>query len=132
MAEKSKPGRQRTEDKEPEIIAAIERSHGNLSAAARILGITRKAVDYYVRTRPHIREIAQDAANAISDIAEGNLIVAIKKGDLKQSQYWLESKARDRGYGQKYTPNVTLAMQDLMGMNEADLDKLIAQLSKLG
>lgn len=102
-----------------------------MSLAAHRLGVTRKAIAYYVENYATAREAMTTAAAAVSDIAEGHLVAAVKRGDLKQVQYWLENKARDRGYGQKNTPQVSLTLAELMEMSEADLDKLIAQLGKL-
>ena len=114
------------------VCDALKATNGNVSLAAHRLGVERQTVNYYVSTYPNVREVMQQAAAAISDIAEGHLVAAVRRGDLKQVQYWLENKARDRGYGQKYQPNVNLTLEDLMAMDEAALDKLIAQLGKLG
>jgi hypothetical protein len=117
----------------PELISdALERVYGNITAAATLLKVSRTTIQHYVNTYPEVRKAMEAAAAEISDIAESNLIQAIKAGDLRQSQYWLENKARDRGYGQKYTPQVNMTMQDLLAMDEAGLDKLITQLAKLG
>lgn len=114
------------------VCDALRTTNGNMSLAAHRLGVDRKNIEYYVRTYPNVREVMQQAAAAISDIAEGHLVAAVRRGDLKQVQYWLENKARDRGYGQRYQPNVNITLEDLMAMNDEALDKLIAQLGKLG
>ena len=115
-----------------QVIEALRQTHGNMSLAAHKLGVTRETINYYVNTYATAREAMQTAAAAVSDIAEGHLVQAVKRGDLKQVQYWLENKARDRGYGQRNTPSLNLTLAELMEMDEGDLDKLITQLSKLG
>lgn len=114
-----------------QVCEALRQTHGNISLAGHKLGVTREAIQYYVSTYATAREAMQTAAAAVSDIAEGHLVAAVKRGDLKQVQYWLENKAKDRGWGQKNTPHVSLTYAELMEMSEADLDKLIAQLGKL-
>ena len=114
------------------VCEALKATNGNISLAAHRLGVDRSAVQYYVATYPNVREVMQQAAAAISDIAEGHLVSAVRRGDLRQVQYWLENKARDRGYGQRTAPNVNITLEDLMAMDETALDKLIAQLGKLG
>jgi hypothetical protein len=84
---------------------ALRETFGNISMAARKLGVDRKAVQYAIEKHPVVKEAHDEAAEQITDIAEGHLVAAVRKGDMKQVQYWLENKARHRGYGSVYVHN---------------------------
>lgn len=82
-----------------DVVAALERTHGNVTAASRLLGCTRANVFYYIKEYDDVRLAYELATDVISDIAEGHLIKAVVQGDMKAVQYWLNNKARHRGYG---------------------------------
>lgn len=81
------------------VIAALRKANGNISLTARQLGVERNAVQHYLRNYPTAREAADEAAAYITDIAEGHLVSRVMRGDWDQVRYWLENKAKDRGYG---------------------------------
>ena len=90
----------------PEQYAqALRETFGNVSMAARKLGVEHRAVAYAIEKHPVVKEAHDEAAEQITDIAEGHLVAAVRKGDMKQVQYWLENKARHRGYGSVYVHN---------------------------
>lgn len=74
---------------------AIIDFHGNLSAAARCLGISRQSLLWWLRRYPRLAKIAQNEADIISDIAEAHLIAQVLAGDLDACHYWLEAKRPD-------------------------------------
>jgi hypothetical protein len=85
--------------KREDVITALEKTHGNVTAASRLLGCTRANVFYYIKEYDDVRLAYELATDVISDIAEGHLIKAVVQGDMKAVQYWLNNKARHRGYG---------------------------------
>ena len=85
--------------KREDVITALEKTHGNVTAASRLLGCTRANVFYYIKEYDDVRLAYELATDIISDIAEGHLIKAVVQGDMKAVQYWLNNKARHRGYG---------------------------------
>jgi hypothetical protein len=116
-----------------QVIAALKKANGNISLAARTLGVERQAVQYYVREYPTVKAAHDEAAAHISDIAEGHLVNAVLKGNLDQVRYWLENKARDRGYGRgpASDPVLNVSPDQLAGMTDDELDALIAKLDRL-
>lgn len=84
---------------------ALRETFGNISMAARKLGVEPPAVRYAMQKHAIVKEAHDEAAEQITDIAEGHLVAAVRKGDMKQVQYWLENKARHRGYGSVYVHN---------------------------
>lgn len=116
-----------------QVIAALRKTNGNMSLAARDLKVTRQAIKHYVDTYSTVRQAHDEAAAHISDIAEGHLVNAVLKGNLDQVRYWLENKARDRGYGRgpAQDPLLNVTPEQLAGMTDAELDALIAKLDRL-
>lgn len=86
-----------------QVIAALKDANGNMALAGRRLKVSRQAIKYYVDNYPTVAAAHDEAAAYISDIAEGHLVNAVLKGNLDQARYWLENKARDRGYGRAPT-----------------------------
>jgi hypothetical protein len=95
-----------------QVIAALRKANGNMSLAARSLGVERANIFYYVNTYPTVRAAHDEAAAYVSDIAEGHLVSGVMRGDWDRVRYWLESKARDRGYGRgaqvEHTGGITI------------------------
>lgn len=115
------------------VIETLRKTNGNISLAARQLGVERNAIQHYVREYPTVRAAHDEAAAYVSDIAEGHLVNAVIKGNLDQARYWLENKARDRGYGRAPTndPALNITPEQLAGMTDDELDALIAKLDRL-
>ena len=116
-----------------QVIEALRDTNGNMSLAARRLKVTRAAIAYYVREYPTVRAAHDEAAAYVSDIAEGHLVSAVIKGNLEQARYWLENKARDRGYGRgpAMDPAMNITADQLAGMTDEELDLFIAKLDRL-
>jgi Bacterial regulatory protein, Fis family len=118
-----------------QVIDALRDTNGNMSLAARKLKVTRAAIAYYVREYPTVRAAHDEAAAYVSDIAEGHLVNAVIKGNLDQARYWLENKARDRGYGRAPQTSglegMNFTPEQLAGMTDEQLDDLIAKLDRL-
>lgn len=84
---------------------ALIKSDGDQAAAGRLLGITRSAVCHRVARNPKLQALIEEVREETSDAAESNVREAIrleaatKTTDPKTSKWWLERKAKDRGYG---------------------------------
>ena len=115
-----------------QVIEALRETNGNISLAARRLKVTRAAIAYYVREYPTVRAAHDEAAAYVSDIAEGHLVNAVIKGNLDQARYWLENKARDRGYGRapQVNPLENMTPEQILGMTDEQLDALIAKYAR--
>ena len=113
------------------VIAALRKANGNISLTARQLGVGRNAVQHYLRNYPTARDAADEAAAYITDIAEGHLVQAVVRGDLDQVRYWLENKARDRGYGRGVDPLLTMTADQLAALSDEELDALANKLDRV-
>jgi len=83
------------------IIEALKQSRGNVSHAARLLGVNRRTVHRCLVRHPHLREIVDDLHERIIDKAEENLFDAVERGDLRASWRVLTTLGKDRGYTQR-------------------------------
>lgn len=110
-----------------QVIEALRATHGNMSLAGKRLGITRQAVAHWVGNYATVKAAHDEAAAYVSDMAEGHLVAAVMKGNLDQVKYWLENKARDRGYGRTAGTNPLDGMtpEQILGMTDEQLDTLI-------
>lgn len=116
-----------------QVTEALRKANGNMTLAARSLGVDRTLMTYYVQNYATVKAAHDEAAARVSDIAEGNIVSAIMKGNLNESHYWLENKARDRGYGRGplSDPQLNITPEQLADMTDEQLDDLITKLDKL-
>jgi len=80
---------------------AILEGSGVLCAVASKLGISRFTVARHRDKDPKIAEMFKEALAIASDQAEANILTALQGGNLKVSMWFLERKAKDRGYGKE-------------------------------
>lgn len=81
-----------------QVIDAIRRNNGLLAAAARDLGIDRVTVYRYVKRYPTIAQALEDARETNLDFAEGQLMKAVKAGNVTAIMFLLKTVGRSRGY----------------------------------
>ena len=81
-----------------EVAAALEKSHGLVSFAARLLGCNRTTIYNYFEKYPHLRQIITDAGEALVDKAELAVEKAIDNGEGWAISLVLKTKGKNRGY----------------------------------
>lgn len=59
------------------VDKALHEMHGNISAAARALSVTRHALDKYIRENPELQQFIFDARESMADDAETALNEAV-------------------------------------------------------
>jgi hypothetical protein len=80
-----------------EVIAALYKTSGNVSKAAKLLGL--KVVGELrvrINNKPHLRQAKQEALEQLLDLAEQKVVTKMTKADAK---WILERKGRGRGWG---------------------------------
>ena len=97
MATKAGPGRPRkfTPD---EVKAALEKSGGVMSLAAKGLGCSRRTVYRTVQRYPELRETIRDIEEDALDDAELGLRELIAQRDGASIRFFLQTKGKHRGY----------------------------------
>ena len=82
------------------LAALLEESSGNLSAAARALGVSRQAVAERVKKCRELQRIVEDAKETLIDMAESKLARGVAAGMEWAVKRVLDSKrAAARGWG---------------------------------
>ena len=78
-----------------EMADAIRQSSGIKAVAARILNVNWNTVNAYIKKYPTCLAAYEEATKQITDIARGNLVGAIRAGDVAESKWWLSKKDPD-------------------------------------
>ena len=87
-----------------EIETALRAAGGVYAHAAKLLSeatgrsCTRQNIQHWIRKHPSLIETVREAAEEIKDLAETALIGNIRNGDTNAIKFYLETKAKDRGY----------------------------------
>jgi len=80
---------------------ALELHGGNLSAAARALGVARNTLREFIERRPKLVALLADLREGFVDDTEDGLKAAIARGDTRAIIYALNCFGRDRGWIEK-------------------------------
>lgn len=101
-ARRKRAGRGRVESfAVAEVAKALLDAHGFLSDAARALGCHRDTVASYVERHPEVAAARHTARESLKDLAEGQLVKAIRKSRPWAICFFLKTQAKDRGYTER-------------------------------
>jgi hypothetical protein len=81
------------------LLQSIRESSGQISEIARRHGMTYYGVQKRIKSDPELADALEDTRETLLDIAEHQLIEAIKAGNLQAAKFYLETKGKSRGYG---------------------------------
>jgi hypothetical protein len=87
--------------REAEVAEKFREVNGNVSAAARQLGVTRQGLHKYLRTRPRLRAVLDEARQRLLDLAEEQLGRAVREGALWAVLFTLKTVGKSRGWGER-------------------------------
>ena len=85
-----------------EVEVAIRSTGGFISQAAKVLGITRQSVWDRIERHPQLQEALKDVKETYLDLAESQLIRAMKLGERWAIKYYLNTQGKDRGYVERH------------------------------
>jgi len=80
------------------FLQAYELHAGNVSEAAKAVGIPRRTVYNWFDTIPMFKDACRDADEQILDLAEAKLFEKIDAGSERAIIFYLRTKGRFRGY----------------------------------
>ena len=66
------------------VKTALQRTHGNISAAARMLNVSRRAIAKRIDADPELTQAVTDAPESMVDEAEAALLEANSNGAVSQ------------------------------------------------
>ena len=103
-----------------EIIAALQQSRGLVSAAARALGMSGRAIYQRMEKTEAIRQALADERESTKDFAEAALMKAIGRGDAWAVCFYLKCQAKDRGYieRQEIAVNAQVEVSGTVGIRD--------------
>jgi transposase-like protein len=87
--------------KKAKFIAALAEAELSYARACKKAGINRTLVYKWLKDDQEFKEKVDQRAEELIDEAEESLVKHWKKGSLRALQYFLDHKARHRGYGQR-------------------------------
>lgn len=83
------------------IKKTLVKMHGNISAAARALGVSRYAIQKRINEDEELKKVVTDARESMVDDAESALAKAILDGEAWAVCFTLKTQGRGRGYVEK-------------------------------
>jgi len=90
------------------VAAALKASAGLKTSTAQKLGVSRSTLYRFLDEHPELKEIANEVTEEMLDLAESNVITALKASDIHTTRWFLETKGKHRGY----TRQLNLAGKD--------------------
>ncbi len=88
-----------------QIIDALKKTEGNISAAARSLGASRATIHKRINEVESVKEEYDSVNEANLDLAENELIDLVKDKEHKDHfgalKFYLRTKGRGRGFGDR-------------------------------
>jgi hypothetical protein len=92
--------------KHEHVAAALRQSAGIVSAAAQVLeaaygSCTPMTVRNYLSRHPSLKKVLDETIELNLDLAESQLLKAVRTGDDWAVRFFLETKGKHRGYTRK-------------------------------
>lgn len=84
--------------KKNDLVDAIRKYNGNISAIARSFGVTRSAIYDYLEKRPELKLLVEEERETILDDVESELFKQAKRGNLTALIFFLKTQGKKRGY----------------------------------
>jgi hypothetical protein len=84
------------------IEKALKASFGNISAAAKSLGMDRSHVNERIKRSITLTKVLEDTRESMKDNAESSLNRAILAGEAWAVCFFLKTRGRDRGYSERF------------------------------
>lgn len=80
---------------------ALKACRGNITKASEMLGITRATLYRFIEENPELEVVRTEAREAMIDVAEDKLTVAVERGELKAVMFYLRTQGKERGYTER-------------------------------
>ena len=91
-----------------QVSDALTATRGLIHLAAQRLGCNPQTIMNYCKRFPTVEQAKHDARNAVLDLAEAKLFLAVQRGDPWAIAFALKTIGRSRGYGERLDLNVSI------------------------
>lgn len=88
-----------------EVASFLVEELGNVTATAKRMGISRRALKDRLDRRPELKELGTDLIDEIVDTAQHNIFKSVVAGDLGESRFILTTLGKDRGFATRVETN---------------------------
>lgn len=130
MTERERKEEQRVAQLKADLLEALARTSGIVSAACKACNVSRVTYYNYYREDPDFREKADDVKELQKDFAESLILKKMKEGDTTMIIFYAKTQMKDRGYTER-TEITGRDGKDLIRAKEIDLTKLTAEQRKV-
>lgn len=104
-----------------QITHAVEKKAGNITEAAKALGVTREYLSRVVNADESLRELVKQQRESLVDIAESEARKQIKQGNTAIIIFTLKTLGKERGYvervEQQHSGSVDLVVKGYANVN---------------
>ncbi|RUV37428.1 helix-turn-helix domain-containing protein [Mesorhizobium sp. M7A.F.Ca.MR.148.00.0.0] len=121
----------------PRVIAMLRQCGGIKTVAAERLNVGRTTLYAFLNEHPEIQEADSQISEELLDVAEGQVVIALRSGDMQTVRWYLELKGKDRGFvrrvettGKNGGPVETAQKLDLANMSDEELEILLRAAEK--
>lgn len=122
-----------TERDIPRVIAMLRNCGGIKTVTAEKLNVSRTTLYAFLSEHPEIQAADSEIADELLDVAEGQVVIALRSGDMQTVRWYLELKGKERGYvrrvettGKNGGPVETQERANPKDYTDEELDVLIA------
>lgn len=91
------------------IAAALRKHDGLIPRAADELKTARQTIQGRIDRSQELQAVMAEIENDLHDECEGQILKAVKAGDMATARWYAERKMRNRGYGTKVETAVDAA-----------------------
>jgi hypothetical protein len=88
----------KTDTNKKQMIEALKKTLGNVSAACAQIGMSRNTHYDYMKTDENYKKEVESIADMALDFVEGKLYESIKNGSDTAIIFYLKTKGKSRGY----------------------------------
>lgn len=86
------------QENKAKFLQAFEAKAGNISAAAKAIGITRTQYHKWRSSDPAFAQACEDVKEGLIDLAETMLLAQMRQGNIAAIIFYLKTQGKGRGY----------------------------------
>lgn len=103
------------------LLQALPGTGGIRNAIAQKMGCSRTTVWEILKDNPELMDAVYHEEQTIADLAENKLFSEINAGNMTAIIFFLKTKAKDRGYVERFENKMEYNLEELKGMSNDEL-----------